>query len=270
MSVEESFNFWIPISKAASEKDGKDRMIEGIASTPHLDLQNERVVQDGIDFNYFLKHGYFNWDHKSGADNKIGEPQECRITPKGLYVKGVIYKGKKVSDDVWEHIIALANNPNSKRKVGFSLQGKTVRRNGNSISKCWIQDIAITTAPINYNTYLDIVKSLDTQTWCSSSDIEEYQNVDKALSAGYQTSNQTGGSALRPESLDSDAKVLSYRFDDDEEEKKENKSKKRKNKKITKKSLAHLVSSNLGYSQETSNILTDILFDLSADRRIDE
>ena len=50
MSVEESFNFWLPISKAASAKDGKARMVEGIASTPTLDLQNERVVQNGIDF----------------------------------------------------------------------------------------------------------------------------------------------------------------------------------------------------------------------------
>tara|TARA_A100001515_G_scaffold115540_1_gene97187 strand:- start:1492 stop:2274 length:783 start_codon:yes stop_codon:yes gene_type:complete len=260
MSVEESFHFWLPISKAASDKDGKARMIEGIASTPALDLQNERVVQNGIDFNYFLKHGYFNWDHKSGADNKIGEPQECRITPKGLYVKGLIYKGKKVADAVWEHITALANDPNSNRKVGFSLQGKTVRRNGNSILRCWIQDIAITTAPINYNTYLDIVKSLDGQSWCNSEELSNISDTNKSLAAGHSP-------VLANESLDSNAKVQLFGSSDkNKDEEDEN----GKNKKITKKSLAHLVSSNLGYSQETSNILTDILFDLSADRRIDE
>jgi len=264
MSIEESFNFWIPISKASSEKDGKDRVVEGIVSTPHLDLQNERVVQNGIDFNYFLKHGYFNWDHKPGADNKIGEPQECRITPKGLYVKGLIYKGKKVADSVWEHIIALSNNSTANRKVGFSLQGKTVRRNGNSIIKCWIQDVAITTAPINYNTYLDIVKSLGEEEWCNSEDLSEIDDTNKSLAAGYNP-------VLANESLDSNAKVQlwgsSSRKEKEEEEKED---KKGKNNKITKKSLAHVVSSNLGYSQETSNILTDILFDLSADRRIDE
>ena len=260
MSVEESFNFWLPISKAASAKEGKARMVEGIASTPTLDLQNERVVQNGIDFNYFLKHGYFNWDHKPGADNKIGEPQECRITPKGLYVKGLIYKGKKIADAVWEHITALADNPNSNLKVGFSLQGKTVRRNGNSILKCWIQDIAITTAPINYNTYLDIVKSLDGEEWCNSEDLSGSEATNKSFSAGYSP-------VLSNESLDSNAKVQLWGSSDKKEE---DEDKKDKNKKITKKSLAHVVSSNLGYSQETSNILTDILFDLSADRRIDE
>ena len=260
MSIEESFNFWLPISKAASAKDGKARVVEGIASTPNLDLQNERVVQNGIDFNYFLKHGYFNWDHKPGADNKIGEPQECRITPKGLYVKGLIYKGKKIADAVWEHITALSENPNSNRKVGFSLQGKTVRRNGNSILKCWIQDIAITTAPINYNTYIDVVKSLGDQSWCDSSELSGSGDTNKSLAAGYSPT-------LANESLDSNAKVQLWNSSD---KKYEDEDKKDKNNRITKKSLAHVVSSNLGYSQETSNILTDILFDLSADRRIDE
>jgi len=263
MATEESFKFWVPFSKAVADKDGKDRVVEGIASTLDLDLQNERVTQKGIDFNYFLKHGYFNWDHKSGAENKIGEPTECRITPKGLYVKGLLYKGKKVADSVWEHITALTNNSESKRKMGFSLQGKTIRRDGSTILKCWIQDIAITTAPINYNTYLDIVKSFDEQEWCDSDELELFEEANKSFSAGYNP-------VLANESLDSNAKVQLWGSSSKKEEKEEKEDKKRKNKKITKKSLAHVVSSNLGYSQGTSNILTDILFDLSADRRIDE
>ena len=175
-----TFNFWVPISKSKKdEKDGGVRIIEGIASTPQMDLQNERVNQSGIDFSYFLKHGYFNWDHKPGADNKVGEPWEVKILPNGLYVKGMIYKGKKASDAVWEHLKTLAANPNAKRKMGFSLQGKTVRRQGNKILRCWIQDIAITTAPINYNTYLDIVKSLSQYDWS-----EELDYVEKRISGG--------------------------------------------------------------------------------------
>ena len=88
-----NFNFWVPISKAKSTDKGGARIIEGIASTPHTDLQNEKVAQNGINYDYFLKHGYFNWDHKPGAENKIGEPWEVKVTPKGLYVKGIIYKG---------------------------------------------------------------------------------------------------------------------------------------------------------------------------------
>jgi hypothetical protein len=246
-----NFKFWMPLSKAKASKDGKARIIEGIASTPDLDLQNERVSQSGINFDYFINHGYFNWDHKPGAENKIGEPWEVKVTPKGLYVKGIIYKGKKVADDVWEHIQSLAQNPDAKRTVGFSLQGKTVRRNGNTILKCWLQDIAVTTAPINYNTYLDVVKSFSQYDWTQDS-------VEKTLSAGHQVSNQTGGSALRTEGLDKDPTDLLY---------KENSEKSKKEKEYTKKSLANLIQRHLGYSQGTAGSLSDVIFRLSAVRR---
>tara|TARA_R110002020_G_scaffold25991_5_gene84183 strand:- start:492 stop:1253 length:762 start_codon:yes stop_codon:yes gene_type:complete len=246
-----NFNFWVPISKSKSSKDGTARIIEGIASTPDIDLQNERVNQNGINFDYFLEHGYFNWDHKPGAENKIGEPWEVKVTPRGLYVKGIIYKGKKAADAVWEHIKALGSTPESNRKVGFSLQGKTVRRNGNSILKCWIQDIAITTAPINYNTYLDIVKAFDQYSW-------EGPEVNKAVAAGYATSNQTGGAALRTEDLDKSPKDLLY---------KENLKKDEEDKKYTQKSLANLIQRQLGYSSGTSEKLSDVIFRLSVARR---
>ena len=242
-----NFNFWVPLSKAKDSSDGKIRIIEGIASTPDVDLQNERVNQQGINFDYFLKHGYFNWDHKPGAENKIGEPWEVKVTPKGLYVKGMIYKGKKAADAIWEHITALKNNPDSKRRVGFSLQGKTVRRNGNSILKCWIQDIAVTTAPINYNTYLDIVKAFGEYTW-------EPPQLEKAATAG--------GSVLVPEDLSgrgedgpTDVNIggLSKKID--------------KSKKYTEKSLANLIQRHLGYSTGTSEKLSDVIFRLSAARR---
>ena len=233
--VEKSFSFWMPISKAKADKDGKIRVIEGIASTPHTDLQNEEVNQGGIDFSYFLQHGYFNWDHKPGADNKIGEPWEVKVTPKGLYVKGMLYKGKKVADAVWEHIKTLATNPTSKRKVGFSLQGKTLLRKGQKIAKCWIQDIAITTAPINHHTFLDVVKSLSAY------------NLDKALSAGYSVANQKDGSALISEDLDG-VTDLDWAGND---------------MKLTKSDVQYLISKNLGYSRKTSNLLSDILFELS-------
>ena len=226
----------MPISKAKAKEEGKVRVVEGIASTPHTDLQNEEVNQSGIDFSYFLKHGYFNWDHKPGADNKIGEPWEVKVTPKGLYVKGMLYKGKKVADAVWEHIKTLATNPNSKRQVGFSLQGKTLLRKGQKIARCWIQDIAITTAPINHHTYLDVVKSLSAY------------SLDKTLSAGYALANQEGGRALVKEDLDRELTDTDYAGGD---------------RQLTKSQVQFLISQNLGYSRKTSNLLSDILFELS-------
>ena len=226
----------MPISKAQTSETGKTRVVEGIASTPHLDLQNEEVLQNGIDFSYFLDHGYFNWDHKGGAENKIGEPWEVKLTPKGLYVKGMLYKGKKVADAVCEHIKSLSANKNSKRKVGFSLQGKTLLRKGQKIVRCWIQDVAITTAPINHHTYLDVVKSLSAY------------DMGKALSAGYAVANQEGGAALREEDLGEELTDVDYGGSE---------------RKISKAFLRNMITSNLGYSRKTSNFLSDILFELS-------
>ena len=239
-TIEQDFTFWMPLEKASTSEDGSVRIIEGIASTNDLDLQGEKVFQKGIQFDYFLKHGYFNWDHQKGAENKIGEPWTCRVTPKGLFVKGMLYKGKHVADAVWEHIQSLRKNPQSKRRVGFSLQGKTLLKKGQTLLKCWLQDVAITTAPINYNTYLDVVKSFS-----------GYE-LDKALAAGTAVSGQTGGSALRPESgitspTDEELKDLGYG-----------------DRKLNKSQLAAIIARNKGYSRKTSTLLSDILFDLSA------
>ena len=170
----EDFGFWVPLtiikSSTSSKSEGKDqrRWIEGIASTIHLDLQMEKVIQAGIDYAYFLKYGFFNNDHKPGFGNKIGEPTECRVTKEGLYVKGYLYHNHKVADDIWELAHAMVSSDSS-RQLGFSIQGKVLRRAGRTILKCWVQDIAITAAPINTHTWLDVVKALSAipaDMWC--------------------------------------------------------------------------------------------------------
>jgi hypothetical protein len=161
---EDVFSFWVPmqISKGTSTGKGgkKRRWIQGIASTKDVDLQLETVEQYGIDFSYFLKYGYFNNDHKPGFENKVGQPTECRVTKEGLWTKGYLFENHKIADSIWELALSLEASQ-SNRKLGFSIQGKVSRRAGRKIIKCWIQDIAITAAPINTNTWLDVVKSLN-------------------------------------------------------------------------------------------------------------
>lgn len=206
---EETFSFFVPatISKAGDKKDGK-RWIQGIASTNARDLQGEIVRQDGIDFSYFMKHGFFNDDHKPGPEHKVGEPTNCRVTKNGLWVKGFLYKNHNKADKYWELMNALTASE-SDRKVGFSIQGKVKRRAGKEIVSCWIQDIALTPAPVNTTTWAEIAKSLSAAKWdLSKSDDEHQEDEEKALSAG--------GSPLVPESLegrvkkDRTAKALTY------------------------------------------------------------
>lgn len=233
----EDFGFWIPLTicksaQGSTSKDEARRDIEGIASTVHVDLQYEKVLQAGIDYTYFMEHGFFNNDHKPGFENKVGEPTECRVTKNGLYVKGYLYKEHKIATDIWELAHSLEAS-GAKRKLGFSIQGKVLRRAGKMILKCWVQDIAITAAPINTNTWLDIVKALTAipaDMWCDESgcyplvheiaakglspqaglafdeskmDLKKREESEggKALAA-----TSAEGRALTPESLEGDAK----------------------------------------------------------------
>lgn len=217
----DSFNFFVPVEKIekSESKDGK-RWIQGIASTDDRDLQGEVVRPNGIDYAYFLKYGYINDDHKEGPEHKVGEPSECRITPAGLWLKGFIYKGKERSDYWWEHVTTLANNQ-SARKVGFSIQGKVLRREGNTIAKCWLQDVAITASPVNTSTWAEISKSLASQKWClhpwdevckggcctcgpAMRAHDDKETEEKALSAGGM------GGVLVPQSLEGAAKVQTF------------------------------------------------------------
>lgn len=207
---ESTFSCFVPASmvvvkggEKGADKSGK-RWIQGIASTDSKDLQGEVISQTGIDFSYFLKHGFFNDDHKPGAENKVGEPTEAKLTKNGLWVKGYLYNNpianptdtqKTAADKYWELMHQLEAS-GSNRKVGFSIQGKVLRRNGSTIEKCWIQEIAITTQPVNTATWAEIAKSLSKQNWDLSKDkvVDKKEEAEKAMVAV--------GSPLSVESLE--------------------------------------------------------------------
>lgn len=209
----DTFACWIPAQQIivkggedGADKSGK-RWIQGIASTNSKDLQGEIVDQNGIDFSYFLKHGYFNDDHKA---TKVGEPTEAKLTRDGLWVKGFLYKSpagvnKTRADEYWELMNQL-NASDSNRRVGFSIQGKVLRREGSTIKKCWIQEVAITTQPVNTATWAEICKSLSSQPWDLSKAPDEDDKDEKSKDDTDKALAVAGGSPLVPESLEGKAK----------------------------------------------------------------
>lgn len=247
----EDFHFWVPIEKAESPVDSNSgqevRRIRGVASTEDKDLQGEIIHQRGLDFSYFLKHGYFNNDHKSGFINKIGEPTKAEIRNGQFWVEGFLYNDHPVADEVWELMHSQEKTPHARRKVGFSVQGKVKRRMGKQILECWVQDVAITPAPINTKTWAEIAKSFQDAEWADP------ETVERALIAGYAISNQTGGSALRPESLDSDQHNLSY--DDSIPSRK-----KKAEKTLSKEEAIRFLQLHKGYSRTTSRLIVDAHF----------
>lgn len=204
------FKFSLDADICKSDEDGEERrIIRGYASTETQDRQEETLVQKGLDISDFVNHGFFNYDH----DNRIimGYPLEgCRVDKGGFWVEGELLKGIEEADRMWKLAVALKKS-NAPRKVGFSVEGKVLEREGNKILKAKIYNVAITSNPINTTCTWDaVVKSFN-------GNIEDSISIDKSLEAGYETNptDMEGGSVFRRESLEHDLKNLSYVIDND-------------------------------------------------------
>jgi len=209
---ENDFRVWL--SEVAfiekSEDAHNSRKISGIMSTSRKDRQGEIVKADGLDFDEFLTHGHFNDNHSQATSAIVGYPEKAEYhaslhewSPKlkgvaGWTCEGYILKGTSRADAIWELAKALSTVPN--RKLGFSIEGKVIRREDKTIEKAKIRNVAITNCPVNTDCSWELL----------SKSFSEPDIAEKAMAAGYSVSpaTQSGGGALRTESLDSKAKKV--------------------------------------------------------------
>lgn len=150
-----------------SGPDGLERRIGGIVSTDHMDRQQERILQEGLDFGPFLKGGWFNDNHDSATDAVVGYPEKAELRTlsdgaQAWYVEGhLLPEGHGRSDAIW----SLANSlQKTDRRLGFSVEGSIQERDPddpNTIKRAVVREVAITRCPVNENTQLSILaKSL--------------------------------------------------------------------------------------------------------------
>jgi hypothetical protein len=167
----ETFSVWLPAEPLEKSENGeKLRLVQGLTSTGNKDQQDERMLQDGIDFEPLLSKGHINWNHQPGPANLIGQPLEATLkeTPKGfgLWMQGLLYKGKRVAEDAWEHLLLmeeLARKGLPFRPVGWSVEGGILERDPldrRIIRKSVVRQMALTHEPVNADTYAEIAKSL--------------------------------------------------------------------------------------------------------------
>jgi len=213
---DDSFKVWMPnvvFKSAADDAEGNEsynsRQIMGVMTSDRIDRQGESVVAKGLTFKDFLHNGHFNDNHSQATSSIVGYPESVQyhkdLTSYGVSgasgwtCKGYMLKGTKRSDEIWELAEALKSVPN--RKLGFSIEGKVIRRKDKTIEKAKIRNVAITNCPVN----TDCTWNLLTKSFFSE------DLAIKSLSAGFGTSpaTQTGGGALRTEGLDSDVKNVS-------------------------------------------------------------
>jgi len=207
----ETFSRWIPfepLGKARANPNGGDGepmvgRIGGIISAEHVDQQGEVLVQDGIDWSYFINKGWFNYEHKAGPDNVLGHPEKVyKTTLKGVpatAVEGVLYLHKAKARETYETAVAM-QKAGGARQIGFSVEGSVVMRNSRNhkqIDKSKVLNVAVTAHPVYPDARLEVLA----RSLAASGDI------------GYQApaipANQ-GFSVLAPQSLGETPSVATY------------------------------------------------------------
>ncbi|HMV01719.1 MAG TPA: hypothetical protein PLJ37_00560 [Chitinophagales bacterium] len=177
---EDNFNFFVPFDLEKAKADGEWR-IRGIASTDHMDLQGEIVRQNSLDISPLLDgKGLFNWDHMSGPENIVGKIDKADIKQDGLHVEGYLFKNSERAKGVYGILSSLKKD--DKRRFGFSIEGKVLRRagvDGREIVGARVEKVAITDAPVNPYTYTELIKSLNSDSqFLDSTQQDKKESVD--------------------------------------------------------------------------------------------
>ena len=196
----DNFNFYMPfdIQKSENEDSGEWR-IAGFASTSKQDRQNDIIIQKGLDISDFVNYGFLNYDHND--DEIVGYPdkEKTKLTDKGFWVEGILLKSVPLAKKIWDTAVALKKS-NADRKLGFSVEGKTLEKDVyGRIIKAKIYHVAVTASPVNTSCTFDAL--------CKS-----FSNnlLDKSMEAGYliNVGEVNNGSSLKSEDLESAYRVL--------------------------------------------------------------
>lgn len=211
----------VEFTKSGEGDDGK-MVMHGWASTPDLDSDGERIIQEGLVLDEFVKSGFANWNHKS--EKIIGIPRLAEIRKRedtgnqGLYTE-IEMLSSPFAKEIYELSKALSGTG---RSLGMSLEGKKLEvGKGGVIKKAKVMNVAITPNPKNKGTSVEaLVKAVVFgEEGASSRFTPLYEEDDalgdrvssliaaamtKALDAGTTVggTNQSGGAAVRREAVE--------------------------------------------------------------------
>ncbi len=166
---------WFPLAKASeeTERGERRRVLAGPISAEAEDGVKDIVVQDGMDCQPLLDSGYVNWDHADGPGHLVGEPvsvrptamhPDGRVDPRGpipaTWGRVLLYQGHPEADAIWTLAQAQQRSPEAKRRLGFSVQGEVLEKQGHRITKSRIRHLAVSHQPLMPLSFAQIAKSL--------------------------------------------------------------------------------------------------------------
>lgn len=215
-SIERSFTFWCPITKAAEKvvdpTTGEDVMVlGGIASTADEDSDGEFLDPKGFDIRPLMESGLVNWHHQAKGQPAtiIGEPRVGEIRKEGLYLETVLYPSSPIAQDVWQLAQTLEKDSKT-RRLGYSIEGKVLKRKSDDpkdpgykhITKAVITGVAITHMPKNPKTFANIIKG--------EIDDEGYDEEPETEQEEQEGMTTRRGKALMKESVDKRMKRTTF------------------------------------------------------------
>lgn len=215
-SIEHSFTFWCPITKAAEKvvdpTTGEDVMVlGGIASTADEDSDGEFLDPKGFDIRPLMESGLVNWHHQAKGQPAtiIGEPRVGEIRKEGLYLETILYPSSPIAQDVWQLAQTLEKDSKT-RRLGYSIEGKVLKRKSDDpkdpgykhITKAVITGVAITHMPKNPKTFANIIKG--------EIDDEGYDEEPETEQEEQGGMNTRRGKALMKESVDKRMKRTTF------------------------------------------------------------
>lgn len=184
---------WAPfevIEKSGDDSSGRGR-IRGIASSEAIDADNEIILQKGLDF---TNAKWITLEHPCGVTNIVGEPIDFKLVKAGEHLATEIEADLFLTDALGKQIFEKAktlSKAQAKSKLGFSIEGRAVKRDGNKIEEAVVHSVAISANPKNPMAMFDPVMA--SMFW-------------RAATAGYPQQGvayQSNFAPIVPQSLDS-------------------------------------------------------------------
>ena len=145
-------------------KDNPDKVkIGGIISSDTNDQEGDVLLQEGMDWSYFLERGYFNYEHQQGPENILGVPDKVELVDmngkKATKVEGFLLMDTPKAKDVYQSIKAVAK-AGLNRQIGFSVEGQVIERdleNPKIVKRAKILNVSITAHPVNPDAKLELL-----------------------------------------------------------------------------------------------------------------
>jgi len=186
--------------------------IQGMILTDDEDVVGEKPILKSMDWEYFDKQGFVKYEHDPNGvpspHNIIGVPHLRKSLDNGEFLNARLLprpltdlqKGE-IQRDFARETASLIKSirehndkyPDNQRTLGWSIEGKYLKKSKSGRYIGRVTNVVISPNPIGTSTYADMAKSHNSEIY-------------KSFMTGTAVSDQTGGAALRRESVAGDVK----------------------------------------------------------------